>query len=893
MASKSTTQLEAKITADITDFVKKLDDLNKQASSKFKGLEKKTGESGKQAGLSFSQGFTNAVEKGFSGMESLALKWGKRSAIAFAGGIVGITKITADFEKQMLAVKASMPDLGGDEFVKLTEKVRQVGKETVYSARESASAVEMLAKNGLNYTEVMNGALDATVALSAATGSDLVMSADVATSVIKIFGEDAKKSVNGITGALVNSRYDLQDYNLFLSQGGGIAKSYGVSLDEMNTVLGMSAKMFGSGSDAGTSFKTFLSNLIPTTDAQVALFQEMNLEFFDANGNMKDMVDIIGELEDGFAGLSTEERVYAMNTIFGSDASRMANQLLQEGTKGYNDMALAISKVNAEQMAQTRMGGFAGAWENFKGTLEDISIELGQKLLPSLTAGLKNMSEWISDNSEEISDFGDVVIDFVENAGSKFIDVFKWVIDHKDGVVTALKLIAVTLAPLYAMSKINQLSRGLGGLVGMAGATGGGAMATGGAFGGMALLNPVTMGVIATGLLDQLGKKLTGESFVGWMAGGLNIVDSKEDKERKKYASKLQDFGFDKETTDLMTKKRGMKDYQLADMPAFEKAFAKNQGLQSLYDWATNVQGINFGGIEGFQLDFMAFIGGDKESVFAQLLPKFQQFQTDAETFATSMQSIGEALAPGDLKTSVTAKLGDYMGMVTSGLGPLQQGADTLPDIKEGLKDYENFNTIFQQLKDGVISLDTTAFKKMFSPEMISEIQTAQGTINQTAIDLNTFVTAQKALIEQTSDPEAKKSLEKAMSLKVGDYMKRIADLSDDFTKTFDSFDKMRQSSEENLKSFSENLPTLIKTADVGAKQLTEVYKTEQEKTLLYTDEWIKKMNLKYSGLSGTVTVNYGFKASEVSFSDMSQGNAPLFSATAYLSTNVASLEKS
>ena len=86
-----------------------------------------------------------------------------------------------------------------------------------------ASSIEMLAKNGLNATQILNGAADATVNLAAATGTDLSTAADLATDTMAIFGiqaENMSKAINGITGVAVASKFTVDDYALALAQGG-------------------------------------------------------------------------------------------------------------------------------------------------------------------------------------------------------------------------------------------------------------------------------------------------------------------------------------------------------------------------------------------------------------------------------------------------------------------------------------------------------------------------------------------------------------------------------------------------------------------------------------------------------------------------------------------------
>lgn len=108
------------------------------------------------------------------------------------------------------------------EFEKMTAKARELGKTTQYTASQAADSMEMLAKNGLDATQILGGATDATLALAASTGADLATAADIASSAMLIFGKTTKdldQVVNSITGTTNVSKFGIEDYSLALAQG--------------------------------------------------------------------------------------------------------------------------------------------------------------------------------------------------------------------------------------------------------------------------------------------------------------------------------------------------------------------------------------------------------------------------------------------------------------------------------------------------------------------------------------------------------------------------------------------------------------------------------------------------------------------------------------------------
>jgi TP901 family phage tail tape measure protein len=309
-------------------------------------------------------------------------------------------KTAGDFEAAMNRVGAAT-GATGDVFDRLRQLAIDLGQDTSKSASESADMLEMLAKNGLSAEQILGGAADAAIRLSEATGGDLSRSADVATNVMAQFGlkaSDLARVVDQITGVTLASQFGFDDYAQALGQAGGVAGALGVSLTEFNAAIAATSDVFNSGSDAGTSFKTFLTRLVPQSDAAAAAMQKLGLEFFDANGKMKSLPAIAQELKEALAGLSDEARNDALNTIFGQDALRTAIALGNEGAAGISAMVEQINREGiAGEQAAARMKGFNGEMEKLTGAFESLQIAIaGSGLLAMATELVSKLAEWIT-----------------------------------------------------------------------------------------------------------------------------------------------------------------------------------------------------------------------------------------------------------------------------------------------------------------------------------------------------------------------------------------------------------------------------------------------------------------------------------------------------------------
>lgn len=311
-------------------------------------------------------------------------------------------KAAGDFEAAMNKVKAATGASAG-EFKSLRDAAIKMGSTTQFSASQSAEAIEVLAKNGLKSSQILGGALTASMQLAAASGTDLATAGDIATDVMLSFGKqagDLTGLVDGMTGVLLVSKFGIDDYRMALAQAGGVAGGLGVEFEDFNVAIAATSNLFSSGSDAGTSFKTFLQRLVPASAPAAKKIRELGLEFFDAQGNMKSMADIAQELQDGLAGLSEEAKNDALSTIFGNDALRTAIGLSQQGADGIARLNAEIGKASASDQAKARMEGFNGAMLELKSAIEGLQIAIGDSgLIETMTGLVKRVTEFVSELS--------------------------------------------------------------------------------------------------------------------------------------------------------------------------------------------------------------------------------------------------------------------------------------------------------------------------------------------------------------------------------------------------------------------------------------------------------------------------------------------------------------
>ena len=307
--------------------------------------------------------------------------------IVAAGGAA--TSMAAGFDDAMSQVQGALGGASTD-MDGLRDLALQLGADTVFSATESAQAMVELAKGGLTEAQIKGGALAASMDLAAAGQLNL---ADAAATTVQMMGSfglgagDATRIANALAGAANASSADVSDLTQAMSQCSAQAALAGWSLEDTAAALALFADHGVKGSDAGTSLKTMLQRLAAPTDRAAEAIAAYGLNIRDSNGKMKDISGIADELTGKLGGLSDAERDAALQTIFGSDASRAAAILMQSGSEGLAKYIAATNDATAaETMANAQKGELSWALENMGGAIESASIAFGTALAPAITA---------------------------------------------------------------------------------------------------------------------------------------------------------------------------------------------------------------------------------------------------------------------------------------------------------------------------------------------------------------------------------------------------------------------------------------------------------------------------------------------------------------------------
>lgn len=304
-----------------------------------------------------------------------------RVGLVAAAGLGSAVLAAANFDSAMSKVDAATHETAGNMDL-LREAAIQAGADTQYSASEAAAGIEELAKAGVETKDILAGGLSGALSLAAAGELDVAKAAEIAATAMtqfKLGGDQVNHVADLLAAGAGKAQGGVTDLGAALQQSGLVAAQTGLSIEETVGTLAEFASAGLIGSDAGTSFKTMLQALTPSSDAARTAIEKYNLSAYDSQGNFIGMTEYAGKLKAGLKDLSVEQQNATLKTIFGSDAVRAAAIIFSEGAEGAAKWQKGVNDAGyAADTAARKMDNLKGDVEQLKGSFETLLITSGE-----------------------------------------------------------------------------------------------------------------------------------------------------------------------------------------------------------------------------------------------------------------------------------------------------------------------------------------------------------------------------------------------------------------------------------------------------------------------------------------------------------------------------------
>ena len=342
----------------------------------------------------------------------------------------------ANFESSMSQVQATMgitkdamSTVNGESvntMDTLSALAKKMGSETAFSASECAEALNYLALAGYD-TQQMCDTLPTVLNLAAADGIDLAAASDMVTDAMSALGmgvDEAGTMVDQMAKTASTTNTSVAQLGEGILTIGATAKTVKGGTAELNTALGILANNGIKGAEGGTHLRNVILSLQNPTDKAAACMEQLGLDVYDSEGNMRSLNDILGDLNTSMDGMTAAEKSNIIGQIFNKTDLSSVNALLANTGSTWDDLQQSIidSGGAAQQMADTQLDNLQGQITILKSALEGLAISFGELLMPAI----KTIVGWVQ----------------------QFVDWLNGMDEGTKKVVTTIALLAAALGPV-------------------------------------------------------------------------------------------------------------------------------------------------------------------------------------------------------------------------------------------------------------------------------------------------------------------------------------------------------------------------------------------------------------------------------------------------------------
>ncbi|MGX0402184.1 phage tail tape measure protein [Staphylococcus epidermidis] len=399
-------------------------------------------------------------------MKSVGRNMSLHVTAPIAAGFGAAMKKSIDFDDTMRKVKATS-GATGDEFNQLRTKALQMGRDTKFTASESAEAMNYMALAGWDTKDMLKG-VGGVMDLAAASGEDLASVSDIVTDNLTAFGMKAKDSTHfadvlAQTSSKANT--DVRGLGEAFKYAAPVAGALGYSVEDTSIAIGLMSNAGIKGEKAGTALRTMFTNLSKPTKAMKDEMDKLGISITDSNGEMLPMRDVLDQLRGKMGGLSKDQQAAAASTIFGKEAMSGALAVINASDEDYKKLTKSIdgSKGASKRMANEMEGGIGGAMRKMKSAIESLAISLGDALAPMLY----KVATWVTKLANKFSNLPTgvqktiAVVGLLAAAIGPLLMVFGVMVSTIGTALTALGSLMTSMRTLSFLSKTSAAATGI------------------------------------------------------------------------------------------------------------------------------------------------------------------------------------------------------------------------------------------------------------------------------------------------------------------------------------------------------------------------------------------------------------------------------------------------
>lgn len=352
---------------------------------------------------------TKGIETGLKKVSSIAKTGIATTVTAISGmstalaGVAGYSiKVGSSFEAGMSKVQA-VSGASNEQLQRLSDKAKEMGATTKFSATEAADAMNYMAMAGWKTEDMLNG-IDGIMNLAAASGEDLATTSDIVTDALTAFGLSASDSTHFadvLAAASSNANTNVSMMGETFKYVAPVAGSLGYSAEDCAVAIGLMANSGIKASQSGTALRSMFSRLAKPSKEVKEAMEKLNISLTDSHGNMKSLDTLMGDLRNSFSGLSESEKAEMASSLAGQEAMSGLLAIVNASDADFNKLKDAIYGADgaSAKMAETMQDNLQGKITILKSTIEGLGI----KIYEEIEDPMKEAAEGATDSVGQIS----------------------------------------------------------------------------------------------------------------------------------------------------------------------------------------------------------------------------------------------------------------------------------------------------------------------------------------------------------------------------------------------------------------------------------------------------------------------------------------------------------
>ena len=356
------------------------------------------GESAEEAGSSMGE----AEGKANSLADSLKKLFAVISMAAVLSQVGKYASDAIDIGKDYTAMMSEVQALSGatgSDLALLQNTAREYGATTVFSATEAAEALKYMSLAGWD-AQQSSSALGGVLNLAAASGMELGQASDMVTDYLSAFGMQAQDSAyfaDMLAYAQANSNTSAAQLGEAYRNSAANLNAAGQDVETVTSMLEAMANQGYKGSEAGTALTAVMRDITNNMEDGAIKIGETSVAVSDAQGNFRDLTDILLDVEKATNGMGEADRAAALGATFTADSTKGLNLMLNEGVENIAryEEALRGSTGAAEDMADTMNDNLNGDMANMNSAFEEMELQTFEAMEEPMREGVQYLTNTI------------------------------------------------------------------------------------------------------------------------------------------------------------------------------------------------------------------------------------------------------------------------------------------------------------------------------------------------------------------------------------------------------------------------------------------------------------------------------------------------------------------